>query len=162
MATILGPPPQAVRDDLGRLNTLLKVVPPKTAGDNLLIGTWNIRSFGSLTEKWESEDGDSPRRDFHAAVLIVAVLERFDVIAPGLEKVPRTLCSSVEKPDLASFFDQIAWFERRKDGKPYLSSAFRQAAGPNFQGVVLQNLPRIQLSWRISDHYPLWVEFGLN
>ena len=66
------------------------------------------------------------------------------------------------KPDLASFFDQIAWFERRKDGKPYLSSAFSQAGGLNFQGVVLQNLTRTQLFWRISDHYPLWVEFGLN
>jgi len=54
MATILGPPPQAVRDDIGRLNTLLKAVPPKTAGDDLLMVTWNIRGFGSLTEKWES------------------------------------------------------------------------------------------------------------
>lgn len=325
MATILDPLPQAVRDDLDRLNALLDAVPPKTAGDNLLMATWNIRGFGSLTEKWESEEGDSPRRDFHAAVLIAAVLERFDVIAvqevkanlralrhvlkklgpdfgflmtdvtygdpgnderlayiydaqrlkpsglacelvvpedldtpyatpanafqrqfvrtpyavsfnasgktfvlvtlhivygekgadrvaeltaiakwlrhwaesmddygqnlicmgdfnidrhgdplwqaftstglvtaPGLEKVPRTLSSSLEKPDLASFFDQIAWFERRKDGRPYLSLKFRKSGGLNFQGVVLPHLTRTQLSWRISDHYPLWVEFGLD
>jgi len=80
--------------------------------------------------------------------------------APGLETVPRTLSSSLAKPDLKSFFDQIAWFQTVK-GKPYLTIEFRKAGGINFQGAVLTALDRTQLSWRISDHYPLWVEFGV-
>lgn len=80
--------------------------------------------------------------------------------APGLETVPRTLSSSLTKPDLKSFFDQIAWFQTVK-GKPYLTMQFRKAGGINFQGAVLTALDRTQLSWRISDHYPLWVEFGV-
>ncbi len=67
------------------------------------------------------------------------------VTAPGLEKVPRTLSSSIETPDLKSFFDQIAWFERKKDGKPYLSLDFRRSGGVNFQGVVLTDLDRTKL-----------------
>ncbi|MBL8771233.1 MAG: endonuclease/exonuclease/phosphatase family protein [Phenylobacterium sp.] len=322
MPQITDPPPQAVLDDLSALAPRMAHVPPKTAG-NLLIATWNIRAFGDLTLKWASAEGDSPRRDLHAAVLIAEILSRFDVIAvqevkanlralrhvlkkmgprwgfvmtdvtrgdpgngerlafifdservklsglacelvvpedlndpladpanafqrqfvrtpyavsflangktfvlvtlhvnygagpsdrvgelraiarwlrnwaeqmddygqnlicmgdfnidrrddplwqaftstgltpaPGLERIPRTLSSSLDKPDLGSFFDQIAWFQTVK-GKPYLTLDFRQAGGIDFQGAVLTGLNRNQLSWRISDHYPLWVEFGV-
>ncbi|WP_374575658.1 endonuclease/exonuclease/phosphatase family protein [Phenylobacterium sp.] len=322
MAEITDPPPQAVLDDLAALQPRLAGVPAK-AGDNLVIATWNVRAFGDLTKKWASQDGDSPRRDFHAAVLIAEILSRFDVIAvqevkanlralrhtlkklgprwgfvltdvtrggpgnderlafifdtqriklsglacelvvpedlndklsdaanafqrqfvrtpyavsflrgdktfvlvtlhvnygqgpgdrvreltaiakwlrnwaeqmddygqnlicmgdfnidrkgdplwqaftstgltpaPGLEKVPRTLFSSIEHPDLKSFFDQIAWFQTVK-GKPYLTMDFRQAGGIEFDGAVLKDLTTVQLSWRLSDHHPLWVEFGV-
>ena len=323
MAEITDPPPQAVLDDLAALSAVLDVVPRKVAGDNLLIGTWNIRAFGDLTKAWASQSGDSPRRDFHACVLIAEVLSRFDIVAvqevkanlralrhtlkklgpdygfvmtdvtqgapgngerlayifdsrrvklsglacelvvpedidtpfatpvnafqrqfvrtpyavsfqagdqtvvlvtlhviygsasqdrvaeltgiakwlrrwaeqeddfghnliamgdfnidrhgdplwqaftstgltpaPDLLTVPRTLSSSLEQPNLKSFFDQIAWFETVK-GKPYLSLKYRGAGGINFQGAVLKTLNRTELSWRLSDHYPLWVEFGL-
>jgi endonuclease/exonuclease/phosphatase family metal-dependent hydrolase len=323
MAEITDPPPQAVLDDLAALSPVLDAIPRKVDGDNLLIGTWNIRAFGDLTKAWASQPGDSPRRDFHACVLIAEVLSRFDIVAvqevkanlralrhtlkklgpdygfvmtdvtqgapgngerlayifdsrrvklsglacelvvpedidtpfstpvnafqrqfvrtpyavsfqaggqtvvlvtlhviygdasqdrvaeltgiakwlrrwaeqeddfghnlicmgdfnidrhgdplwqaftstgltpaPDLLTVPRTLSSSLEHPDLKSFFDQIAWFETVK-GKPYLSLDYRHAGGINFQGVVLKSLNRTELSWRMSDHYPLWVEFGL-
>lgn len=319
---ITDPPPQPVLDDLAALLPRLAGVPAKAA-DNLLIATWNIRAFGDITQSWESVDGDSPRRDLHAGVLIAEILSRFDVIAvqevkgnlgglrhvlkklgprwgflltdvcrgapgnderlafvfdtqrlrpsglacelvvpedltdvlsdpanafqrqfvrtpyavsfqaggktfvlvtlhvnygakasdrtgeltaiakwlrnwaermddygqnliclgdfnidrrddprwqaftstgltpaPGLELIPRTLASSLEHPDLGSFFDQIAWFQTVK-GQPYLTLDFRQCGGINFQGAVLTALNRTQLSWRISDHYPIWVEFGL-
>lgn len=319
---ITDPPPQAVLDDLAALAPRLAGVPARAA-DNLLIATWNIRAFGSLTKKWASVDGDSPRRDLHAAVLIAEILSRFDVIAvqevkanlralrhvlkklggdwgfvltdvtrgdpgnderlafvfdttrvklsglacelvvpedlkdpmadpvnafqrqfartpyavsflrgdqtfvlvtlhvnygdapadrigelkgiakwlrnwaeqvddygqnlicmgdfnidrkgdplwqaftstgltpaPGLEAFPRTLFASVEHPDLESFFDQIAWFETVK-GKRYLSMDFRQSGQVNFEGAVLTQLDKTRLSWRMSDHYPLWVEFGI-
>lgn len=322
MPEITDPPPQAVLDDLVGLTAAMAHVPPKAAG-NLLIATWNIRAFGDLTPTWASVEGDSPRRDLHAAVLIAEVLSRFDVIAvqevkanlralrhvlkklgprygfimtdvtrgdpgngerlaflfdtdrvklsglacelvvpedlkdplsdpanafqrqfvrtpyavsfqagnktfvlvtlhvnygakpddrvgelkaiakwlrnwaeqmddygqnlicmgdfnidrqgdplwqaltstgltpaPGLDWVPRTLSSSLDKPNQKSFFDQIAWFETIK-GKRYLTMDFRKAGGINFQGAVLTHLDRNQLSWRMSDHYPLWVEFGV-
>ncbi|KRA56723.1 endonuclease [Caulobacter sp. Root655] len=323
MAEITDPPPQAVLDDLAALSPVLDAIPRKVDGDNLLIGTWNIRAFGDLTKAWASQPGDTPRRDFHACVLIAEVLSRFDIVAvqevkanlralrhtlkklgpdygfvmtdvtqgapgngerlayifdsrrvklsglacelvvpedidtpfatpvnafqrqfvrtpyavsfqaggqtvvlvtlhviygdasqdrvaeltgiakwlrrwaeqeddfghnlicmgdfnidrhgdplwqaftstgltpaPDLLTVPRTLSSSLEHPDLKSFFDQIAWFETVKN-KPYLSLNYRHAGGINFQGVVLKSLNRTELSWRMSDHYPLWVEFGL-
>lgn len=319
---ITDPPPQAVLDDLAALEPRLATIPAKAAG-NLLIATWNIRAFGGLTKKWVSQDGDSPRRDFHAAVLIAEVLSRFDVIAvqevkadlralrhvlkklgprwgfvltdvtrgdpgnserlafvfdtqrvklsglacelvvpedlqdpladpvnafqrqfvrtpyavsflagdktfvlvtlhvnygdsaadrvgeltgiakwlrnwaeqmddygqnlicmgdfnidrkddplwqaftstgltpaPGLELLPRTLSSSLAHPDLKSFFDQIAWFQTVK-GKPYLTLTHRKSGNVDFQGAVFTDLDRNQLSWRMSDHYPLWVEFGV-
>ena len=77
---ITDPPPQAVVDDLTALGVRMAHVPAKIPG-NLLIATWNIRAFGDLTKKWASTAADSPRRDLHAAVLIAAILERFDVIA---------------------------------------------------------------------------------
>ena len=325
MPKITDPPPQAVLDDLAALRTRLAGVPAKVDGDNLVIGTWNIRAFGSLTESWAAKETDTPKRDLHAAVLIADVLSRFDVVAvqevkanlralrhvlkklgpdwgflmtdvtyggpgnnerlaylfdtrrvkpsglacelvvpedldtpystpanafqrqfvrtpyavsfnaggntfvlvtlhviygekgadriaeltgiarwlrnwaetmddygqnlicmgdfnidrkgdplwqaftstgltpaPGLEKVPRTLASSLANPDLSSFFDQIAWFEKKTNGKPYLTMKFRKAGGVDFQGAVFTALNRNQLSFRMSDHFPLWVEFGLK
>ncbi|WP_397422763.1 endonuclease/exonuclease/phosphatase family protein [Phenylobacterium sp.] len=319
---ITDPLPPPVQQDLTALGLRMAHVPAK-ADDNLLIATWNIRAFGNLTKKWASIEGDTPRRDLHAVVLIAEVLSRFDVIAvqevkanlralrhvlkklgprwgfvmtdvtrgspgnderlafvfdtdrvklsglacelvvpedlndpladpvnafqrqfvrtpyavgfqrrdqtfvlvtlhvnygdrpddrigelkgiarwlrnwaeqmddygqnlicmgdfnidrkddplwqaftstgltpaPGLEKVPRTLSSSIERPDLKSFFDQIAWFQTIK-GKPYLTMNFRKAGGIDFQGAVFTDLARTQLSWRMSDHYPLWTEFGV-
>jgi hypothetical protein len=34
----------------------------------------------------------------------------------------------------------------------------------DFLKVALKgrNLPKDQISWRISDHYPLWAEFLIN
>lgn len=319
---ITDPPPQAVLDDLAALSNRLAHLPVKAAG-NLLIATWNIRAFGDLTKSWASQEGDSPRRDFHACVLIAEILSRFDVIAvqevkanlralrhtlkkmgdrwgfvltdvtrgdPGngerlafifdtqrvklsglacelvvpedlddlladpanafqrqfvrtpyavsflagdktfvlvtlhvnygdgpadregelrgiarwlhnwaesmddygqnlicmgdfnidrqgdplwqaltstgltppsdLDAVPRTIFEKPGTADLDHFYDQIAWFETVKN-KPYLSMQFRRAGGIDFFGAVLPALDKNQLSWRISDHYPLWVEFGL-
>ena len=56
-------------------------IPLKVVDRNLLIATWNIRAFGDLTRKWESEKGDSPKRDLHAVFCIAEILKRFDVIA---------------------------------------------------------------------------------
>lgn len=81
-------------------------------------------------------------------------------VPANLHYVPRTLSSDLQRPDLKSFFDQIAWFQTVK-GKPYLTLDYRRAGGVDFQGAVLTHLDRNQLSWRISDHYPLWVEFGV-
>ena len=47
MPTIHDAPPQAVQNDLAALSAALDDVIPAKADDNLLIATWNIRSFGS-------------------------------------------------------------------------------------------------------------------
>lgn len=321
MPLITDAPPADVAQDIAQLIAALEATVPARAADNLLIATWNIRAFGNLTRKWASEDGDSPRRDLHAALAIGRVLERFDVIAiqevkanlRGLRDVlkllgdhwsfaltdvtygdkgngerlaylfdtrrvqlsglacelvvpedmespfatpanafqrqfvrtpyavsfragtqtfvlvtlhviygdkgadrqaeltaiakwlrgwaeqeddygqnlicmgdfnidragdpqyaaftstgltpapdhvglPRTVFDKPETADPESFFDQIAWFETVK-GKPYLTLTYRRGGNFDFRGHVLGDLTNQELSWRISDHFPLWVEF---
>jgi endonuclease/exonuclease/phosphatase family metal-dependent hydrolase len=324
MASILDDPlPQAVLDDLASLRQRLALIPPKQDDDNLLIATWNIRMFGDLTESWTASQKDSPKRDFHAAVMIAEILSRFDVIAVqevksnlralrhtlrkmgpdwgflmtdvtygdpghterlafiydtrrlkpsglacelvvpedlkspyarpanafqrqfvrtpyavafttgdktfvlvtlhvnygekgadriaeltsiaewlrnwaesmddygqnliclgdfnidrygdplwqaftstglsapvGLNNAPRTVFASGDGP--SQFYDQIAWFDKLSNGKPYLSLEYRQCGYVDFKGAVMTQLTTRQLSDRISDHYPLWVEFGVT
>lgn len=56
-------------------------IPPKILGRNLLIATWNIRAFGSLTRKWQTSSEDSPRRNLSSIQYIAEIISRFDVIA---------------------------------------------------------------------------------
>jgi endonuclease/exonuclease/phosphatase family metal-dependent hydrolase len=79
--------------------------------------------------------------------------------APGHEGLPRTVFDKPDTVDPDSFFDQIAWFTTVK-GKPYLSLDYRKGGNFDFRGHILKDLTNQQLSWRISDHFPLWVEFG--
>jgi endonuclease/exonuclease/phosphatase family metal-dependent hydrolase len=86
MPEIMDPPPDEVLADLSRLRSALDDdenggVPAKALDRNLLIATWNIRAFGDLTEKWESAEGDSPKRDLHSLLCIAEIVSRFDVIA---------------------------------------------------------------------------------
>lgn len=79
--------------------------------------------------------------------------------APAHEGLPRTVFDKPNETDPTSFFDQIAWF-RTVSGKPYLTLDYRTGGNFDFRGLVLSHLTNQQLSWRISDHFPLWVEFG--
>ncbi|WP_435345953.1 endonuclease/exonuclease/phosphatase family protein [Haloarchaeobius sp. HRN-SO-5] len=92
MPTITDSPPTAVQSDLDDLTTAIdETIPPRTVDENLLVGTWNIKEFGGLTEKWRAGDGDSPKRDLHSLRAIIEVLRRFDVIA--IQEVVGTLKS---------------------------------------------------------------------
>nr|MBI1229645.1 endonuclease [Cytophagales bacterium] len=75
-------PPRDVIEELEALNQVLdRVLPFKKLDHNVLIGTWNIRSFGGLTEKWAASETDTPKRDLHSVVLIAEILARFDIVA---------------------------------------------------------------------------------
>ncbi|MBN2392833.1 MAG: endonuclease/exonuclease/phosphatase family protein [Anaerolineae bacterium] len=52
------------------------------------------------------------------------------------------------------YYDQIAWFMGDLD-----LLAGDQAGVIDFAGAVYQDLPPVQMSYRVSDHLPLWVEF---
>jgi len=79
---ITDPPPADVANQLAALSTALdQVIPPKQPGQNLLLGTWNIRAFDRLTPKWRSVTGDSPIRDLSNLLCIAEVVRRFDVVA---------------------------------------------------------------------------------
>ena len=75
---------------------------------------------------------------------------------PQLLKKSRTLPTKDGKP---KFYDQIAWF---KDGKEAALTLECIGAG-NFEWDkhVFKGMERDEVSFRISDHYPLWCEFLL-
>src|SRR5918997_4064876 len=76
------PPPEEVVADLARLRSALdEEVPAKALDRNLLIATWNVRAFGDLTEKWESDEEDTPKRDLRSLLSIAEIVSRFDVVA---------------------------------------------------------------------------------
>lgn len=81
----------------------------------------------------------------------------------GLHHVPRTVFDDPDPaapPDHRHFYDQIAWFVDAP-GVPALSLQYQNAGMFNFAGGIIPATTTLQLSWRISDHFPLWVEFGL-
>jgi endonuclease/exonuclease/phosphatase family metal-dependent hydrolase len=82
VAKILEPPPEDIAGALVTLRRELdNEIPKKILDKNLLIATWNIRSFGGLTEKWRSGQHDSPKRDLHALRCITEIVSRFDIVA---------------------------------------------------------------------------------
>jgi endonuclease/exonuclease/phosphatase family metal-dependent hydrolase len=58
------------------------------------------------------------------------------------------------------FYDQIAWFGDADDHALLESLTYNHVAGSvDFVGQVMTHLTNQSLSWKISDHLPLWVEF---
>jgi hypothetical protein len=73
--------------------------------------------------------------------------------------LPRTIS---DKPGKAHHYDQIAWFTER--GRAQLTLGYEgagHAGGFEWTKHLLEEIPNQERSWHISDHYPLWVEFGL-
>lgn len=82
MPQITDNPPVAIRNDLAALRAALdQTVPAKDPHDNLLIATWNIRAFASVTREWTAGANDSPKRDLRGLLAIAEITSRFDVIA---------------------------------------------------------------------------------
>ena len=76
--------------------------------------------------------------------------------APGLNAVPRTIFGPAGTD---KFYDQIAWFVEQGSG-PVLTLESLAAGTFDFVPLLLGSLDKTGLSWKISDHYPLWVEFS--
>lgn len=81
--------------------------------------------------------------------------------APGHLGLPRTIFSDPTRPH---FYDQVAWFSGA-DGTPALTPPLRyedQSGNFDFRGALQGSLSTTELSWRISDHLPLWVSFSVR
>lgn len=75
-----------------------------------------------------------------------------------LEGLPRTIFDTPAEG--GKFYDQIAWFT--KGSSRLLTLGYNGVAGSfDFVPQVLTDLDKRSLSFRISDHYPLWAEFSL-
>jgi len=82
MPAITDQPPGHIQAELDSLRaSLTDTIPAKRDQQNLLIATWNIRAFGSLTRKWTAGSNDSPKRDLRAMRTICEIVARFDVVA---------------------------------------------------------------------------------
>ena len=74
---------------------------------------------------------------------------------PELDAVARTVNS--EDGPTGNFYDQIAWFPDK------LKLRYTGHAGRvKWKGAVLADLDPVKVTYRISDHYPLWAEFAVS
>lgn len=70
-------------------DALRAALPRKKAGENLLIGTWNIKALARVNRRWATTAGDSPLRNLQDVCAIAQVISHFDVVA--LVEVKRNL-----------------------------------------------------------------------
>ncbi len=77
-----------------------------------------------------------------------------------LNHVPSTIFAKPNKPQLDKHYDQIAWFNGNNN-VPSLNITYRQGGFVDFRNVVMSSLTNNSLSWRMSDHFPLWAEFAV-
>jgi hypothetical protein len=78
--------------------------------------------------------------------------------APQLADLPRTI---FDKPGAAHFYDQIAWFTKGQQHRPVLNLEANAGGQVDFVDALQSDGTRNDLSWHISDHFPLWVEFAI-
>jgi endonuclease/exonuclease/phosphatase family metal-dependent hydrolase len=82
-----------------------------------------------------------------------------------LNFVPRTIFDDPDPdapPDHRHFYDQIAWFAQADHGKPLMEMTLSNAGMINFDLDIIPADTVTQLSYRISDHFPLWCEFAVT
>ncbi|MBN1694740.1 endonuclease/exonuclease/phosphatase family protein [candidate division WOR-3 bacterium] len=98
--------------------------------------------------------------DRHGDKLYDAFVSTGLYVPDDMNEIPRTIFGS---PKENKFYDQIAWFTG-KDGTPALSLEYLRGGSFDFTKIALKslNVTKNQLSWRISDHYPLWAEFAMR
>lgn len=97
MPDIMDTPPAAVRRDMDALRAALAAVPVKDEG-NVLVATWNLRAFASLSRVWTAGPKDNPKRDLRGLLAIGEIIRRFDVVA--VQEV---------KGDLRALRDLLRW-----------------------------------------------------
>jgi endonuclease/exonuclease/phosphatase family metal-dependent hydrolase len=99
MPQLHDPPPPTVQADIDSLRQhLAEALPSKRLDENLLIATWNLRAFSSLTRDWTAGGDDSPKRDLRGLRAIGEIIRRLDIIA--LQEV---------KGDLHALRDLVKW-----------------------------------------------------
>ena len=63
--------------------------------------------------------------------------------------------------DLPKHYDQISWFLGGESGSRLTLKYAGHAGMVDFTKAVFRELNNADLQWRMSDHLPLWVEFGI-
>ena len=76
-------------------------------------------------------------------------------VPADLTEVPRSIFGG------GKYYDQIAWFMRStgRTAPPALTMRYQSGGYVDFPDVIYPDMPKAQIQWRISDHFPLWAEF---
>ena len=82
-------------------------------------------------------------------------------ISEGLSIPPDMQMATRSIFDETKYYDHIAWFNG-SNGTPRLDLEYLRGGNYDFVGTALagRDLTKQELSWRMSDHYPLWAEFA--
>jgi hypothetical protein len=84
-------------------------------------------------------------------------LDRADAGAP-LVGLRRTIFDTPQAPH---YYDQIAWFTKGQAKRPVLNLDISAGGSFDFVPELQGSSTLLDLSWHISDHFPLWVEFAV-
>lgn len=76
-------------------------------------------------------------------------------VPDSLDAVPRSIFGGDGE---GKHYDQISWFTQQN--RELLSMELTAAGGFDFLECALTEMTPQEVSWRISDHYPLWAEFS--
>jgi endonuclease/exonuclease/phosphatase family metal-dependent hydrolase len=81
------------------------------------------------------------------------------MVPNDLERVPRSIFDT-DAQRLDKYYDQIAWFDTGTTRK--LNLEYLKGGGFDFVPHLYRDvrLSKTKMQHRVSDHYPLWVEFG--
>ena len=156
-----------VRADTEFILTTVHVLWGKAPKDRIV----ELTAFATWMRRWADRPSDWNR---NLLVLGDFNLDRTDdplfnaFVSTGLwppaelNQVPRTIFDNDKSHH---FYDQIAWFnDPTQPSMPSLLDAMHytgRGGGFDFIPYTLRDLTKSQVSWRISDHYPLWVEFAV-
>jgi exonuclease III len=138
-------------------------------GDNAAERLPEITAFAQWMRNWAERPNDWNRNlmvlgDFNLDRIGDPLYEAFvdtGLWPPAeLNDVPRTIFDDDRD---RHFYDQIAWFSE-PDGTPLLEDIKYNARAGSFDFLphIMTGLTRNEVSWRISDHYPLWTEFRIT
>lgn len=125
-----------------------------------------VRAFAEWMRAWATRKGEWNSNllvlgDFNldriGNPLFDAFLETGLWAPTELDLVPRTI---FHNDGDENFYDQIAWFSNPMGESLLRELEYSGHAGSfDFVPHVYPLLTKNELSWRISDHYPLWAEF---
>jgi endonuclease/exonuclease/phosphatase family metal-dependent hydrolase len=79
-------------------------------------------------------------------------------ISTGLNVPPQLLGVRSTYNTIPRFYDQIGWFMDESFNLKYTE----QAGSVDFAGAVYKDLSSLLMSYRVSDHFPLWAEFSID
>ena len=116
-----------------------------------------------MSRKWKRRVQSAPAATLgiEGDALYQAFISEGLTVAPPLLGQPRSIFDN--KPgDTTTFYDQIAWFTDKK--RKLLNLTLKDGGNFDFLPHVFTDggLTTAQLSYRLSDHFPLWVEFDMG
>jgi hypothetical protein len=81
-------------------------------------------------------------------------------VPAALNSVRRSIFADPGQPTLSKYYDQIAWFTQGR--AQLINMQLLSAGGVDFVDHLYRDvgMTKAQMQYRVSDHYPLWVEFG--